>query len=38
MGFVWGFIKTMAVGFAVVIAALVVIDGSLLSNILKKSE
>jgi hypothetical protein len=38
MGFLWGLVRTVGVGFAVIIAALVVIDGSLLTNLFKKSE
>lgn len=38
MGFVWGLIKALSLFFAVVIAVLVVIDGSLLSNLFNKSE
>jgi hypothetical protein len=38
MGFVWGLFKTIVVIFAVIIAALVVIDGSLLANLFGKKE
>ncbi len=38
MGLLWGLVRTVAVFFAVVIAALVVIDGSLLANLLGKKE
>jgi hypothetical protein len=38
MGFVWGLLRTVLLFFAVIIAALVVIDGSLLANLLGKKE
>jgi hypothetical protein len=38
MGLVWGLIKGMALFFAVIIAALVLIDGSLLANVLGKAK
>ena len=39
MGFLWGFFKAVALVFAVIIAVLVVIDGSLLASLLgKKNE
>jgi len=38
MGLLWGIFKTIMLFFSVVIAALVVIDGSLFANIMKKSE
>jgi hypothetical protein len=38
MGFVWGLVRTVFVFFAVVIAALVVIDGTLLANLFGKKE
>lgn len=37
MGIVWGFVKAIALVFAVVIAGLVVLDGSLLANVLKRT-
>ncbi len=36
MGFLFGIVKAVFVFFAVVIAALVVIDGSLFANLLRK--
>ena len=39
MGFLWGFFKAVTLVFAVIIAVLVVVDGSLLANLLgKKNE
>jgi hypothetical protein len=39
MGFLWGIVKAVTLVFAVIIAALVVIDGSLIANLFsKKSE
>jgi hypothetical protein len=38
MGFLWGILKTITLVFAVIIAGLVVLDGTLLANLLKKSE
>ncbi len=38
MGFLWGLIRTVFVFFAVIIAALVVADASLLSNLLGKPD
>ena len=38
MEFVWGLLRTVLLFFAVVIAALVVIDASLLANLFKKTE
>jgi hypothetical protein len=39
MGFVWGIVKAVTLFFAVIIAVLVVIDGSLIANLFnKKSE
>jgi hypothetical protein len=39
MGFFWGFFKAVMLVFAVIIAVLVVVDGSLLANLLgKKNE
>ena len=39
MGLLWGIVKAVTLVFAGVIALLVVVDGSLLSNLLgKKSE
>ena len=36
MGFLWGFFKAVTLVFAVIIAVLVVVDGSLLANLLGK--
>ncbi len=38
MGFLWGLVRTVFVFFAVIIAALVVVDASLLANLLGKGE
>jgi hypothetical protein len=38
MGFLWGLVRAVVLLFAVLIAALVVIDGSLLANLLRKNE
>jgi hypothetical protein len=38
MGLIWNALKTLALGFAVVIAALVIVDGTLLGNILNKAD
>jgi hypothetical protein len=39
MGFLWGFFRAVTLAFAVIIAVLVVVDGSLLANLLgKKNE
>jgi hypothetical protein len=38
MGFIWGLFKTIALICTVVIAALVVIDGTLLANLLGKNK
>ncbi len=39
MGFLWAFFKAVTLVFAVIIAVLVVVDGSLLANLLgKKNE
>ena len=38
MGFIWGLFKTIFILFAVLIAVLVVIDGSLLANLFGKKE
>jgi hypothetical protein len=38
MGFLWGLLRTAMLCFAVVIAALVVIDGSLLANLFKTKD
>jgi hypothetical protein len=39
MGFLWGLVKAVTLVFAVIIAVLVVVDGSLLANLLgKKNE
>jgi len=36
MGFLWAVLRTIMLFFSVVIAALVVIDGTLFGNLLKK--
>ena len=36
MGFLWGIVKAVFIFFAVVIAALVIIDGSLFANLFRK--
>lgn len=38
MGFLWGLFRTIVLFFAAVIAALVVIDGTLFANLMKKSD
>jgi hypothetical protein len=38
MGFLWGLLRTVLTFFAVIIAALVIIDGTLLANLLGKKE
>ena len=38
MGFVWGIFKAIMLVFTVIIAVLVVIDGSLLANLLGKNK
>ncbi len=38
MGFLWGLVKTVFVFFAVVIALLVAIDGTLLANLTGKGK
>lgn len=38
MGFVWGLVRTVLLFFAVAIAALVIIDGTLLANLFNKKE
>jgi len=38
MGFMWSIFKVIALIFAVIIAGLVVIDGSLLANLFKKGQ
>ena len=38
MGLVWGFFKAVVLVFAVIIAVLVVVDGSLLANLLGKNK
>lgn len=38
MGLLWGFFKAMMLFFSVIIAALVVIDGTLFANLMKKSD
>ena len=38
MGLLWGLVRTVVWFFAVIIAALVVLDGSLLANLFSKSD
>ena len=38
MGFIWGVVRAVMVFFAIVVAVLVVIDGTLLGNLFKKNE
>jgi hypothetical protein len=38
MGFLWGLVRTVCLFFAVIIAALVVIDGTLLANLFHKKD
>jgi hypothetical protein len=38
MGFLWGLVRTVFLFFAVIIAALVVLDGTLLANLFNKSD
>ncbi len=38
MGFLFGFVRTIMTVFAIAIAILVVVDGSLLANLLRKRE
>jgi hypothetical protein len=38
MGCIWGAFKAVVLAFAVIIAVLVVLDGSLLANLLGKSK
>jgi hypothetical protein len=38
MGFLWGLLRTVFMFFAVIVAVLVVIDGTLLANLLGKKE
>lgn len=38
MGFLWGILRTVCLFFAVIIAALVIVDGSLLANLLNKKD
>ena len=38
MGFIWGFFKAVMLVFAVIIAVLIVVDGSLLANLLGKNK
>jgi hypothetical protein len=38
MGLLWGVFKGIMLFFTVIVAALVVIDGSLLANLMKKPE
>jgi hypothetical protein len=38
MGLLWGLVRTVLLMFGVIVAALVIIDGSLLANLLGKKE
>jgi hypothetical protein len=38
MGFIWGVFKAIMLVFSVIIAVLIVIDGSLLANLLGKNK
>lgn len=38
MGFIWGIFKAVMLVFAVIIAVLIVVDGSLLANLLGKNK
>jgi hypothetical protein len=38
MGLLWAIVRTVSLFFAVIIAALVVIDGTLFANLLNKRE
>jgi len=38
MGFLWGLVRIVGLSFAVIVVALIVIDGSLLANLFKKTE
>jgi hypothetical protein len=38
MGTLWGFIKGVTLFFVTVVAVLVVLDGSLLANLMKKGD
>jgi hypothetical protein len=38
MGFLWGLLRSVFMLFAVVVAILVVIDGTLLANLLRKKD
>jgi hypothetical protein len=38
MGALWGLIKAVVLFFAVVVAALVVLDGTLLANLMRKRD
>jgi hypothetical protein len=38
MGFLWGLVRAVCLFFAVVVAVLVVIDGTLLANLFGKRE
>jgi hypothetical protein len=38
MGFVWGLLRTVCLFIALVVAALVILDGTLLANLLRKNE
>ncbi len=38
MGFIWGLFKAVMLVFAVIIAVLIVVDGTLLANLLGKNK
>jgi hypothetical protein len=38
MGVLWGLVKAVVLFFVVVVAALVVLDGTLLANLMRKRE
>jgi hypothetical protein len=38
MGFLWGLLRAVFLFFAVIVAVLVVVDGTLLANLLDKKE
>jgi hypothetical protein len=38
MGVLWGLVKAVVLFFVVVVAALVVLDGTLLSNLMRKRD
>jgi len=38
MGVLWGLVKALVLFFVVVVAALVVLDGTLLANLMRKRE